>query len=184
MVDIQDVRAMWWTLKRAEKEDLEKVFRKYASVQHNGEWFMTHEDFVCRYLGLVDQRGNTKTIELYAGLADTTKRKRISFAEFRMFEGLLCSPDAINQVAFKLFDVGNLGTISFADFEKIVSSTAIHKNCPFDFDSPLLKQYFGEDKIRSLNYHELCQLLQLSSYSISDTTHIACHVVTLHALVP
>ena len=151
---------MWWTLKRAEKDDLEHVFRKYATVQHNGEWFMTHEDFVCRYLGLVNQRGNTKTIELFAGLADTTKRKLISFTEFRMFEGLLCSPDAVNQVAFKLFDVGNSGTVTFADFEKVVSSTVIHKNSPFDFDSPLLKQYFGEDKIHSLNYLELCQLLQ------------------------
>ena len=30
-----------------------------------------------------------------------------------MFEGLLCSPDAVNQVAFKLFDVGNSGTVTF-----------------------------------------------------------------------
>ena len=37
----------------------------------------------------------------------------ISFMEFQMFEGLLCSPDAVNQLAFKLFDVGNVGNVSF-----------------------------------------------------------------------
>lgn len=33
--------------------------------------------------------------------------------EFRSFESLLCAPDAVNQLAFKLFDVENSGVISF-----------------------------------------------------------------------
>ncbi len=37
----------------------------------------------------------------------------ISFVEFRTFEALLCAPDAINQLAFKLFDLENKGSVSF-----------------------------------------------------------------------
>ena len=37
----------------------------------------------------------------------------ISFSEFRTFESLLCTPDVISQLAFKLFDSDNKGRISF-----------------------------------------------------------------------
>ena len=39
----------------------------------------------------------------------------ISFSEFRTFESLLCTPDVISQLAFKLFDVDNKGRISFGE---------------------------------------------------------------------
>ena len=39
----------------------------------------------------------------------------ISFAEFRSFESLLCMPDAVNQLAFRLFDVENKGRITFGE---------------------------------------------------------------------
>lgn len=40
----------------------------------------------------------------------------ISFAEFRSFEGLLCTPDAVNRLAFQLFDVEKKGTIGFGEY--------------------------------------------------------------------
>ena len=46
-------------------------------------------------------------------------RRLISFTEFRMFEGLLCTPDAVNQLAFKLFDVENVGKISFGTVKRL-----------------------------------------------------------------
>lgn len=39
-------------LKRATTERLREVFQKYATVENNGEQFMTSEDFVRKYLGL------------------------------------------------------------------------------------------------------------------------------------
>lgn len=105
--------------------------------------------------------------------------------EFRTFETLLCTPDAINQLAFKLFDTTNRGTVSFGkpylsgsyvnfrlcgfgvcvcildDFHYVLSHTTTHSTLPFDFNSTFVKQYFGTDKKHSLDYFEFCQLLQV-----------------------
>jgi len=86
---------------------------QYATAERDGERYMTHKDFVCRYLQLTDPSCNQDTIRLLADVADTAKNKLISFAEFRSFEGLLCTPDAVNRLAFQLFDVEKKGTISF-----------------------------------------------------------------------
>lgn len=47
---------------------------QYASVEKDGEHYMTPEDFVQKYLGLhTDPRYNPKTVQLLAGVADQTK---------------------------------------------------------------------------------------------------------------
>lgn len=47
---------------------------QYASVVDDGEHYMTPRDFVQSYLGLHAQpQHNPKTVELIAGVADTTK---------------------------------------------------------------------------------------------------------------
>lgn len=47
---------------------------QYASVVEDGERHMTPRDFVQSYLGLHSQpQHNPKTVELLAGVADTTK---------------------------------------------------------------------------------------------------------------
>lgn len=47
---------------------------QYASVVQDGEHYMTPNDFVQSYLGLHAQpQYNPKTVELIAGVADTTK---------------------------------------------------------------------------------------------------------------
>ena len=37
----------------------------------------------------------------------------ISFVEFQAFESLLCAPDAISQLSFKLFDINKSGKVSY-----------------------------------------------------------------------
>ena len=37
----------------------------------------------------------------------------ISFVEFQAFESLLCAPNAISQLSFKLFDVDQSGKVSY-----------------------------------------------------------------------
>ena len=166
----------------------------------------------------------------------------ISFSEFRTFESLLCAPDVISQLAFKLFDADNKGRISFGkgigrngylcvqcgiyalppslspslslslslspslsphfslplshsltpfslfffffsssspslppflflsplvlsfdsdNFKHIISSTTLHRNIPFDFNTAFVKQYFGQNHSHSLDYFEFSQLLQV-----------------------
>lgn len=47
---------------------------QYASVVDDGEHYMTPRDFVQSYLGLHAQpQFNPKTVDLLAGVADTTK---------------------------------------------------------------------------------------------------------------
>lgn len=147
-------------VKRAEKTELETVFRKYASVQRGGQLYMSHEDFVCRYLQLVDSQAGSRTIKLLADMADTTKDKLISFVEFQSFESLLCSPDAIHQLAFRIFDLGNRGRISFEDFKHVLSVTTLHSALPFDFNTSFIRRYFGQDQKHQLEYYEFVQLLQ------------------------
>lgn len=150
------------TLKRADKEALEKVFKKYASVERDGERFMSPSDLVSGYLRLAEGVGpdGMETVLLLASLADTTGNKLISFSEFRAFESLLCTPDAINRLAFNLFDTQKDGRIKFDNFKSVLSATSIHKSVPFDFSSSFVTTYFGNKRQCQLDYYEFSQILQ------------------------
>uniref|UniRef100_A0A4W5JYJ6 EF-hand domain-containing protein n=1 Tax=Hucho hucho TaxID=62062 RepID=A0A4W5JYJ6_9TELE len=86
----------------------------HASVVEDGEHYMSPRDFVQNFLGLHNQPDhNRKTVQLIAGVADTSKDGLISFQEFLAFESILCVPDALFIVAFQLFDKTGTGDISF-----------------------------------------------------------------------
>jgi len=61
------------TVKRADENRLRDVFNKYASVEKAGEKFMTHEDFIVRYLRLFEDKYTKKTAYLLGGILDTSK---------------------------------------------------------------------------------------------------------------
>ena len=46
---------------------------QYATVEKDGEKYMSYKNFVCDYLKFVDQETNSETINLIAKIADTTK---------------------------------------------------------------------------------------------------------------
>ncbi|KAL5285325.1 SLC25A12 family protein [Megaselia abdita] len=147
-------------LKRATTQKLREVFQKYASVDRNGEKFMTSEDFVRKYLGLFTEIAfNEESVKLLAGIADTSKDGLISFSEFQAFEGLLCTPDALYKTAFQLFDRKGNGTVAYEDFVEVIKKTDLHSKIPFDLDSSFIKRYFGKAKQRLINYAEFSQLL-------------------------
>lgn len=78
---------------------------------------MTAEDFVIKYLRLLDDKNyNTDTIRLLAAIVDTSKDGLISYSEFQAFEGLLCFPDALYKTAFQLFDTNGNGMVSFRKY--------------------------------------------------------------------
>uniref|UniRef100_A0A673AA02 Solute carrier family 25 member 12 n=1 Tax=Sphaeramia orbicularis TaxID=375764 RepID=A0A673AA02_9TELE len=133
----------------------------YASVVEDGEHYMTPRDFVQSYLGLHNQpQHNPKTVELIAGVADTTKDGLISFQEFLAFESVLCAPDALFIVAFQLFDKTGTGNISFENVRDIFSQTTVHHHIPFNWDCEFIRLHFGHERNKHLNYTEFTQFLQ------------------------
>ncbi|XP_037919362.1 calcium-binding mitochondrial carrier protein Aralar1 isoform X3 [Hermetia illucens] len=147
-------------LKRATSEKLKQVFLRYASVEKNGEHYMTSDDFVRKYLKIfTDSEYNEESVKLLAGIADTSKDGLISFAEFQAFEGLLCTPDALYKTAFQLFDRKGNGTVAYEDFVDVIQKTELHTNIPFTLDGPFVQRYFGKNKQRLINYAEFSQFL-------------------------
>lgn len=147
-------------LKRANPTHLQDIFNKYASFEKNGERFMTPEDFVIKYLNLLDEKTyNSDTLRLLASIVDTSKDGLISYPEFQAFEGLLCFPDALYKTAFQLFDTNGNGMVSFAEFVEVMMKTDLQRKIPFNMDSPFTQLYFGKDKKRLVTYHEFSQFL-------------------------
>ncbi|XP_023349419.1 calcium-binding mitochondrial carrier protein Aralar1 [Eurytemora carolleeae] len=147
-------------IKRASTGELKEIFDKYASLTVEGDKFMTDEDFVIRYLGLLPEKDyNKESLHLLCGVLDQSKEGRISFKEFQTFEGNLCVPDALYKTAFQLFDTNGNGSVSFDEFVDIISKTTIHKRIPFNYDSEFIKLYFGKEKSRQISYSEFSQFL-------------------------
>lgn len=150
------------SLVRASTVNLKEIFDNYASLDLDGVKFMTDEDFVIKYLGLLPQKNyNKESLHLLCGVLDQSKEGRISFSEFQAFEGSLCVPDALYKTAFQLFDTNGNGSVSFDEFVAIISKTTLHQNIPFNFESEsdFIKLYFGKEKNRQINYIEFSQFL-------------------------
>ncbi|XP_029444788.1 calcium-binding mitochondrial carrier protein Aralar2 [Rhinatrema bivittatum] len=146
--------------KRADPAELKTIFLKYASVEKNGEHFMSPNDFVRRYLNLTgDREPNLKTLQLLAGVVDQTKDGLISFQEFLAFESVLCAPDALFMVAFQLFDKTGKGEVNFEDVKQVFGQTTIHQHIPFNWDSEFVQLHFGKEWKRHLTYAEFTQFL-------------------------
>lgn len=146
--------------KRANTEALHEIFLKHASINVNGERYMNGSDFIRGFLGLFpNENFNESSVQLLAGIVDTSKDGLISFAEFQAFEGLLCIPDALYRTAFQLFDTKGKGVITFDEFSDVIHNTELNKRLPFDMDNQFIKLYFGNDKKRSMSYSEFSQFL-------------------------
>uniref|UniRef100_A0A1B6EFM0 EF-hand domain-containing protein n=1 Tax=Clastoptera arizonana TaxID=38151 RepID=A0A1B6EFM0_9HEMI len=159
MTGNDEVKASGVTPKRATTERLQEVFNKYASETKNGEKYMSARDFIQSYLGMLPENSNEESVQLLAGIVDTSKDGLISFSEFQAFEGLLCVPDALYKTAFQLFDVNGNGMISFNEFVSVISKTELYHRMPFPMDSAFIQLYFGKDKKRVISYGEFSQFL-------------------------
>jgi len=147
-------------IRRADTATLKEIFEKYASLTVEGVKFMTDEDFVIKYLGLLPADNyNKDSLTCLMGVLDQSKEGRISFKEFQTFEGNLCVPDALYKTAFQLFDTNGNGTVSFEEFVGVLRKTSLNKKLPFNFDCDFIKLYFGRDRNRQINYHEFAQFL-------------------------
>ncbi|XP_002740606.1 electrogenic aspartate/glutamate antiporter SLC25A12, mitochondrial-like [Saccoglossus kowalevskii] len=149
-----------WLMKRADPVQLRDIFLKYASISKVGEYYMTSKDFIRNYLGM-HKEGDSDPyiIDLLGAAVDQTKDGLISFEEFKDFEALLCSPDAMYKLTFQLFDTNGSGFVSFSEFKTVFSLTEVHHQVPFNFDSRYVLLHFGEDRKKHLSYQEFTQFL-------------------------
>ncbi|XP_039197392.1 calcium-binding mitochondrial carrier protein Aralar2 isoform X1 [Crotalus tigris] len=146
--------------KRADPAELKTIFLKYASVEKNGEFYMSPNDFVTRFLKIIgDGVPNSNTVQLLGGVVDQTKDGLISFQEFVAFESVLCAPDALFMVAFQLFDKTGKGEVTFEDVKQVFGQTTIHRRIPFNWNSEFVQLHFGKDRKRRLTYAEFTQFL-------------------------
>ncbi|XP_073788021.1 electrogenic aspartate/glutamate antiporter SLC25A13, mitochondrial isoform X2 [Danio rerio] len=132
----------------------------YASVEKNGERYMSPEDFVFKFLhAQTDIWLSKDSAVLLTGVLDQTKDGLISFQEFLAFESVLCAPDALFMVAFQLFDKTGNGIATFEDVKQVFTQTTIHQHIPFNWNSEFVQLHFGADRKKHLNYGEFTQFL-------------------------
>uniref|UniRef100_A0AAR2KHT1 EF-hand domain-containing protein n=1 Tax=Pygocentrus nattereri TaxID=42514 RepID=A0AAR2KHT1_PYGNA len=132
----------------------------YASVEKNGEHYMSPEDFVSKFLHAhTDIKLSKEATALLAGVVNQTKNGLISFQEFVAFESVLCAPDALFMVAFQLFDKTGNGVATFDDVKQVFGQTTIHQHIPFNWDSEFVQLHFGKERKKHLNYGEFTQFL-------------------------
>lgn len=85
----------------------------------------------------------------------------MSLADYGYFENLLSKPDAEYEIAFRLFDVGRLGTVKYEDFRRLYELNKGPDSIPFDWDCEWAKLYIGGKSNRhNLNYQQFSQMLR------------------------
>ncbi|MGH0140843.1 UNVERIFIED_CONTAM: hypothetical protein FKN15_004215 [Acipenser sinensis] len=118
---------------------------QYSSVEKDGEHYMTPADFVQKYLGLhTEPLHNPKTVQLIAGVADTTK-------------------DGSVKVLYDSIFLFFLSFIFIENVRDIFGQTVSHHHIPFNWDCEFIRLHFGHDRKKPLSYSEFTQFLQYSS---------------------
>ncbi|KAK3832098.1 MAG: mitochondrial carrier domain-containing protein [Linnemannia elongata] len=143
-------------------ERYKRIFQKFASVEKNGEKFMTKDDFVNAIAPGEDYSKLQKAqYGILFSVADQSKSGVLSMSDFTVFENLLTRPDADYEIAFRLFDTAGSGKITREQFKQILSANIGKDAIPFDFECEWLKLYTGEKTAaHEMPYKEFTQLLK------------------------
>ncbi|KAG0206578.1 mitochondrial aspartate-glutamate transporter agc1 [Mortierella sp. GBA30] len=149
-------------VEEANVERYKRVFHKFASVEKNGEKFMTKEDFVNAIAPGEDYKSLQRSqYAILFNVADQTKSGVLSLSDFTVFENLLSRPDAEYEIAFRLFDTTGSGKITRDQFKQIFSANIGKDAIPFDFECEWLKLYTGgKTATHEMPYKEFTQLLK------------------------
>ncbi|PHH53062.1 Calcium-binding mitochondrial carrier protein Aralar2 [Ceratocystis fimbriata CBS 114723] len=93
--------------------------------------------------------------------ADRQKTGKLSLADWELFESLLAKPDAEYQIAFRLFDVGRSGHVSYEDFKNVLEANRSPDSLPLSLDSQWMRLHLGTSKQRhDMDYPQFAQLLR------------------------
>ncbi|TVY73288.1 Calcium-binding mitochondrial carrier protein Aralar1, partial [Lachnellula suecica] len=131
--------------------------------EESGEWFMGEEDFINAVAPEGEDYHKIKR-EQYAILfkvADRRNTGRITLPDWGIFENLLAKPDAEYEIAFRLFDVENSGTVKYEDLKKLYEMNKGPDSIPFDWSCEWATLYSGGKKRRhDLTYPQFSQMLR------------------------
>ncbi|KAG0036454.1 mitochondrial aspartate-glutamate transporter agc1 [Podila clonocystis] len=143
-------------------ERYKRVFQRFASIDKNGEKFMTKDDFINAIAPGEDyKRLQRSQYGILFSVADQNKSGVLSLSDFTVFQNLLSHPDAEYEIAFRLFDTAGTGAITRDQFKQILSANIGSDAVPFDFECEWLKLYTGsKDATHEMPYKEFTQLLK------------------------
>ncbi|KAF9179611.1 mitochondrial aspartate-glutamate transporter agc1 [Haplosporangium sp. Z 767] len=150
------------TANAASIERYKRIFDRFASIEKNGQKFMTRDDFVNAIAPGEDyKRLQRSQYGVLFDVADSSKQGLLSLSDFTVFEHLLSHPDAEYEIAFRLFDTEGSGKITREQFKQILSANIGKDAIPFDFECEWLKLYTGnKDAVHDMPYKEFTQLLK------------------------
>ncbi|CAG8445764.1 1908_t:CDS:2 [Ambispora gerdemannii] len=139
-----------------------RVFENFASVDKNGQKYMTQDDFIAAIAPDEDYKKIQKEqFAILFRVADADRKGLVSLQDFVVFENLLSKPDADYEIAFRLFDINGTGKVTFDQFKEILSANLGPDSVPFDYNCDWLNLYVGVDgKKHDLAYEEFSQLLK------------------------
>ncbi|KAF9145804.1 mitochondrial aspartate-glutamate transporter agc1 [Linnemannia schmuckeri] len=143
-------------------ERYKRAFNRFASIERNGEKFMTKDDFVNAIAPGEDyKRLQRSQYGILFNVVDREQKGYLSLSDFIVFENLLSHPDAEYEIAFRLFDTTGSGKITRDQFKQILSANIGKDAIPFDFDCEWLNLYTGgKDNTHEMPYKEFTQLLK------------------------
>ncbi|KAL5329422.1 hypothetical protein ACEPPN_002934 [Leptodophora sp. 'Broadleaf-Isolate-01'] len=140
------------------------TFDKNARRDENtGELFMGEEEFINAVAPPTEDYHKIKR-EQYAILfrvADRRNLGKINLFDWGTFENLLAKPDAEYEIAFRLFDVDQTGTVKYDDLKKLYEMNKGPDTIPFDWNCEWATLYSGGKKRRhDLTYPQFSQMLR------------------------
>ncbi|KAG0013562.1 mitochondrial aspartate-glutamate transporter agc1, partial [Podila clonocystis] len=143
-------------------ERYKRVFHRFASIDKNGEKFMTKDDFINAIAPGEDyKRLQRSQYGILFSVADQNKSGVLSLSDFTVFQNLLSHPDAEYEIAFRLFDTAGTGAITRDQFKQILTANIGSDAVPFDFECEWLRLYTGsKDAPHEMPYKEFTQLLK------------------------
>ncbi|KAF9919566.1 mitochondrial aspartate-glutamate transporter agc1 [Linnemannia zychae] len=143
-------------------ERYKRVFNRFASIERNGEKFMTKDDFVNAIAPGEDyKRLQRSQYAVLFNVVDREQKGYLTLSDFIVFENLLSHPDSEYEIAFRLFDTTGSGKITRDQFKQILSANIGKDAIPFDFDCEWLRLYTGgKDAKHDMPYKEFTQLLK------------------------
>ena len=165
---------------KKQQKRLKKIFQRFASQKDtvSGDYLMTPEDFVRSILerNKVNQGtqapADSETLKLLFQMADTKEAGKINFSEYVILFKLLTTPESEFEMAFRMFDLNNDGSISKDEFKQAMKGNK-YVGQGFDFDCELMSRFFGRDGHSTLSYHQFSQFMRVRSHN--HTFHFHSH---------
>lgn len=139
-----------------------RVFEANAKTVIDGERFLDRDQFVNAIAPTGDlTRIARAQFAVLFRVADGSKRGRVSWDDFTVFQTLLKRPDADYWIAFQYFDVDSSGTITFDELKNVFQANVGPDAIPFNFDCDWAKLYLGKKNgTHVLGYNEFTQLMK------------------------